>query len=64
MSKKKLFHAVSRELAKINEQIDNKIIKGVSYRQDATRHKMLMSQLASARQRSGLARAFSFLSFL
>ena len=59
-----MFHTISRELKYINKQIDTKIVKGVSYRHDAARHKMLLSQLARSGQRGRLAQAFSFFSFL
>jgi hypothetical protein len=62
MSKQKLVSTISRELQAINEQIDWKIIKGISYKRDARRHKLLLTMLQDVRHvpehRTGM---FSFL---
>lgn len=63
MSQKQLIKTVSRELNRINERIDHKIVKGISYRSDAARHKMLLAQLARAGEHERMRR-FGFLSFL
>lgn len=43
MSKYTLATKVSRELKKINREIDLKILRGESYRREARRHKSLLS---------------------
>lgn len=48
MSKNKLIKTIHTELEKINEQIDLKIIRGISYGREARRHKFLISHLTQA----------------
>ncbi len=48
MSKNKLLKTIHTELDKINEQIDLKIIKGMSYKKEAMRHKFLTLHLTQA----------------
>ncbi len=65
MSKNQMVHIVSRELSNLNRQIDEKIVRGVSYDRDARRHKILLAQLAGVRRRERFAqRVLGFLSFL
>lgn len=45
MSKKTLMRTISEELEYINQKIDMKVIKGISYRAEAKRHKLLVSML-------------------
>lgn len=44
MSKAKTQKYILQELARLNEIIDAKIIKGESYRKEALRHRALLSQ--------------------
>lgn len=60
MSKNKILTTIQRELGRINEQIDMKILKGEPYRREARQHKLLLSQLRHA---SGGNRSFSMFSF-
>lgn len=55
MSKYNLERALIRELEALNDIIDSKIIKGLSYAREARRHKFLQSSLYRLRQsdRSG-----------
>ncbi|MDP3710752.1 MAG: hypothetical protein Q8R29_03485 [bacterium] len=64
MSKKQLISTIFQELKNLNQVIDMKIIRGVSYQQDALRHKKLLSQLGRETQNSKLTQVFSFLSML
>lgn len=48
MSKNRLIKTIHTELDKINEQIDLKIIRGMSYRRESMRHKFLTSHLTQA----------------
>ena len=50
MIKYRTARIIKKELARINEMIDIKIIKGLSYRTEARRHRFLMSQLAHVEQ--------------
>ena len=69
MSTQKLEKVVRKELNLLNDQIDEKIIKGMSYAREARRHKFLLARLAeierTRRASSGwLSRSFSFTSFM
>jgi hypothetical protein len=45
MSSNTFKKAVERELQKLNEEIDNRIVKGFSYIRESRRHKSLLKQL-------------------
>lgn len=45
MSKTTLFQKIQAELDKLNDKIDIKIIKGVSYEKEARRHRELLATL-------------------
>jgi hypothetical protein len=45
MSKHQIVKELRREISKLNRIIDLAIIRGVSYRDEARRHKFLVSQL-------------------
>jgi hypothetical protein len=63
MSKQQAIRVIRSEIARLNQQIDLKIIRGVSYRREALRHKSLMSQLARLEpRRSIFARSLQFVS--
>ena len=67
MSKQNLEKELRCELETLNDQIDRKIIKGLSYVREARRHRFLLGSLArmrrSATARSGwLTRSFSLVS--
>jgi hypothetical protein len=66
MSKQNLEKVLRKELEIINDQIDEKIIKGLSYVREAKRHKFILSSLADIRRElrsdSGwLTRSFSII---
>ena len=48
MSKHKLITTINRELKDINEVIDWKIIKGLPYKREAKRHRLLLGMLSGA----------------
>lgn len=72
MSKHNLEKTLRQELENLNDLIDQKIIKGLSYTKEARRHKFLLSSLTDLTQskkiRQGwfgvgsLKRSFSFIS--
>lgn len=62
MSKKQIQSAIAKELEKLNQKIDIKILEGESYRRDARRHKLLLSQMKQLRRREWFTRSFSYLS--
>ncbi len=64
MSKEKLVKTISREIAEINESIDMKVIRGVPYKQEAKRHKLLVSMLSDIGRKAQAQRQWSFSSFL
>jgi len=64
MSKQNLEKILKNELEILNDVIDHKIIKGLSYTREARRHKFILSRLAEVRRenRSNMGwfgRAFS-----
>lgn len=64
MSKKTLLRTISEELEYINQKIDMKVIKGVSYKAEAKRHKLLVSMLQDVRRMPEASqRASSIFSF-
>ncbi len=45
MTKYKTITTIKKEINKINEEIDLRIIKGLAYRAEARRHKILLEKL-------------------
>ena len=45
MSKYQLKKTIEREIKDLNWRIDMKIVRGISYRNEARRHKLLLMQL-------------------
>lgn len=64
MRKMSLMFAIRRELRSINQKIDQKIVKGVSYERESSRHRQLVSQLRQLESEASLARTFALASFL
>jgi hypothetical protein len=65
MSKEKLITTINREIEDLNEQIDWKVIKGMPYKREAKRHKLLVSMLQDVRRHTAqAARGGSIFSFL
>jgi hypothetical protein len=67
MSKQNLEKALRSELEVLNEVIDRKIIKGLSYTKEARRHKFLLSNIvdlrrASRSRSSWFSKSFGFVS--
>lgn len=64
MSKQQTIKAIRAEIDRLNQEIDLRIIRGVSYRRESRRHKALMSQLArlSPRRSFWLGKSLSFMS--
>ncbi|MBU3668714.1 MAG: hypothetical protein FGM57_01960 [Candidatus Taylorbacteria bacterium] len=56
--------SIRKEIKKLNERIDRKIIKGESYDREAQRHKDLVLQLRKLESEASLARTLSLASFL
>ena len=52
MSKHNLEKTLRQELEVLNDVIDRKIIKGLSYVREAKRHKFLLSSIANLRRAS------------
>ena len=63
MSKHQALRAIKNEIKRLNQEIDIRIIKGLSYKDLSKRHKLLMSQLNSITSHSWFARSFSFSNF-
>jgi hypothetical protein len=64
MSREKLVKTLNSEIREINEIIDMKVIRGVSYRTEAKRHKLLVRMLQDVNRRIQSRSAWSFASFL
>ncbi|MES3004540.1 MAG: hypothetical protein V4690_00335 [Patescibacteria group bacterium] len=50
MSKQNLERVLLRELDFINDEIDKKIIRGLSYAKEARRHKFILNRLSDIRR--------------
>jgi hypothetical protein len=69
MSKQNLEKTFRQELEILNDVIDRKIIKGLSYAREARRHKFLLASISSLRRASRvhsgwLSKSFSLVSTL
>lgn len=64
MSKNQLAHSIAVELRKLNEAIDMKIVRGLSYRSEASRNKKLLGKLKEVNRQRPFFSAFGFASFL
>lgn len=65
MSKQNLEKTLREELDILNDQIDRKIIRGLSYAREARRHKFILSrinELRKAQHSSWFGRSFAFAS--
>lgn len=64
MSKHQAIRTIRVEIERLNREIDLRIIKGLSYRREALRHKFLMAQLArlSRAQSSWFGKSLRFVS--
>lgn len=64
MSKHRTVKILRAELERVNQEIDMRIIRGVSYAREARRHKFLLSQLRrlAPRQFTWFGRSMSFVS--
>jgi hypothetical protein len=60
MSKHQIVRELRREISKLNRIIDLAIIRGVSYRDEARRHKFLTAQLARLQPKRSLFSSLSF----
>lgn len=58
MSKHQALRAIKNEIKRLNQEIDIRIIKGLSYKDLSKRHKLLMSQLNNMTSHSWLSRSF------
>ena len=67
MSKTQLTHFIEGELEKLNQKIDLKILEGESFKRDALRHRLLLSQYKRLKRqerfRGVFKNAFRFASF-
>lgn len=64
MSAEKIVKEISQELERVNEEIDIRIIKGMPYKREAKRHKLLLSMLNGFSQKTSTRHSFSFMSLL
>jgi hypothetical protein len=64
MSKSEHKRAIEWELKRLNTVIDQKIVKGLSYRTEARRHLSLLKELKRCNNSWNFSKALSFFSFL
>ena len=63
MTQRRYRNIIEREIQRLNDKIDSKIVSGIGYSDDARRHKMLRRLAASnGRKRSFWGRAMQFVS--
>lgn len=61
MSKYQVVRTLRHEIAELNREIDLRIIRGLSYRRESLRHRMLSAQLHRlTRRESVFGRVFGF----
>ncbi len=62
MSKQNLEKALRAELELLNNQIDARIVRGLSYAREARRHKLILASIANLRRemRSNWFSGFTF----
>ena len=63
MTKMSLVYMISKELRKVNDKIDQKIVRGMSYDRESQRLKQLVSQLRQVERDAAFNRSFSLMSF-
>ncbi len=54
MSQQQYIKTIERELQKLNQRIDMKIISGESYTRESRRHKQLLRQIREQRNKKGM----------
>lgn len=61
MSRSATIKTIYKELDKVNDAIDMKILKGLSYAKEAHQHKFLLSCLTQAKREEELNRSMGFI---
>jgi hypothetical protein len=61
MSKYELRKTIKRELKDLNWRIDMKIVRGLSYRTEARRHKLLLMQLNRLTKQESFGAGWGFM---
>lgn len=61
MSQREYRIVLKRELNKVNRKIDEKIMWGQNYREEARRHKELIIRMQNLGKKSFFSKAFSFM---
>ncbi len=64
MQKMSLMFSIRKELRKLNDKIDTKIVRGETYDREAKRHKQLVSDLRRLESEASMARTWALASFL
>lgn len=64
MSEQQYYVKLKKELQKINEAIDAKIVQGKSYSFEARKHMMLREMVKRNRERNKKQKSYGFFSFL
>ena len=64
MSKKTTIKTIYKEIEKVNDIIDMKILKGLSYARESKQHKFLLSCLVQAKREVELHKSISLINKL
>lgn len=54
-----LIRRIENEIAQLNEKIDMRILKGISYKNLSLRHKVLITQLRAVKRSTSLVSRFT-----
>lgn len=63
MTKITLMYLITKEIKKLNSQIDRKIVKGQRYDREARRHRELIYRLRRLESEASLARTLTYALF-
>ncbi len=63
MTKITLMYLITKEIKKLNSQIDRKIVKGQKYERDARRHRELVHRLRRMESEASFARTLTYALF-
>ncbi|MFM2383570.1 MAG: hypothetical protein RIQ72_142 [Candidatus Parcubacteria bacterium] len=63
MTKITLMYLITKEIKKLNSQIDRKIVKGQKYDRDARRHRELVHRLRRMESEASFARTLTYALF-
>ena len=63
MQRMSLMFSIRKEIRKLNNKIDSKIVRGESYDRESKRHKQLVGDLRRLESEASMARTWALASF-